>query len=74
MLLAVALLIPLFIIPISVILVLPSEVYLLDWVHTQYTKSLAKKSIFDRSSESHNDFDDAEHKRTALSRSQEFTR
>ena len=46
-LLAATLLLPLFWIPGLVILVVPGEVYLLDWVHSQYTKSLVKRSLFD---------------------------
>jgi hypothetical protein len=76
MLLAITLLLPLFWIPGLVILVLPSEVYLLDWVHTQYTKSLVRMSRFDNSSGSDYDFEEAERKRDAMSRSRkwEFTR
>lgn len=75
-LLATTLLIPVFWIPGLVVLVLPSEVYLLDWVHSQYTKSLAKKSLFDVSSESDIDFEEAERKRAARSRDRQspFTR
>lgn len=67
-LLATTLLIPVFWIPGLVVLVLPSEVYLLDWVHTQYTKFLAKKPLFDISNKSDIDFEEAERKRAALSR------
>ncbi|MHA1964576.1 MAG: hypothetical protein ACXACG_03170 [Candidatus Thorarchaeota archaeon] len=49
-LLVATLLIPVYWIPGLVILVLPAEVYLLDWVHSQYTKSHTKKSLFDLSS------------------------
>ena len=75
-LLAATLLIPIFWIPGLVILVLPGEVYLLDWVHSQYTKSLVKRSQFDISSESDFDFSEAERKRTALlrDRQSEFAR
>ncbi len=75
-LLAATLLLPLFWIPGLVILVLPSEVYLLDWVHSQYTKSLGNKALFDESSEPENDFEEAERKRNALPRSRhwEFAR
>jgi hypothetical protein len=68
LLLAITLLIPIFWIPGLVILVLPSEVYLLDWMHTEYTKSLVKRSLFDSSSESDYDFDEAEEKRASLLR------
>ncbi|MFX1607249.1 MAG: hypothetical protein ACFFDD_15290 [Promethearchaeota archaeon] len=72
MLLAITLLLPLFWIPGLVILVLPSEVYLLDWVHSQYTKSLVRMSLFDNSSESDYDFEDTERKRDAISRSRQW--
>ena len=68
LLLATTLLLPILWIPALGILVLPSEVYLLDWVHTQYTKSLVKTSLFDTSRESDFDFSEAERKRTALLR------
>ena len=74
--LAITLLLPLFWIPALVILVLPTEVYLLDWVHTQYTKSLVRMSRFDKSSESEYAFEEAERKRDAISRNRhwEFAR
>jgi hypothetical protein len=68
MLLAITLVVPIFWIPGLVILVLPAEVYLLDWVHTQYTKSLVRMSLFDNSSESDYDYEKAERKRDAISR------
>ena len=66
--LAITLLIPIYWTPGLVILVLPTEVYLFDWVHTQYTKSLVKQSLFDISSESDIDFEEAERKRVSISR------
>jgi hypothetical protein len=50
LLLAATLLMPVFWIPGLVILVLPIEVYLLDWVHSQYSKSHVKRSLFGISS------------------------
>ncbi|MFX1561072.1 MAG: hypothetical protein ACFFBL_10840 [Promethearchaeota archaeon] len=70
--LAATLLVPVFWIPGLVILVLPIEVYLLDWVHSQYTKSLVRMSLFDNSSESDYDFEDTERKRDAISRSRQW--
>ncbi|MFW9964329.1 MAG: hypothetical protein ACFFCX_12235 [Candidatus Sifarchaeia archaeon] len=74
--LAVTLLLPLLWIPGLVILILPSEVYLLDWWYSQYKEVLAKKSLFDKSSESEYDFEEAERKRDVISRSRhlEFAR
>lgn len=74
--LAITLLLPLFFIPGLVIFVLPSEVYLLDWVHSQRTKSLVKTSLFDKSRESEYDFEEAEKENSTISRSRhlEFTR
>lgn len=76
MLLAVTLLLPLLWIPGLVILILPSEVYLLDWSYSQYKEFLVKKSLFDKSSESEYDFEEAERKRDVISRSRhlEFAR
>jgi hypothetical protein len=68
LLLAATLLLPLFWIPGLVVLVLPGEVYLLDWVYSQYTKFLVKKSLFDQSSKSNIDFEEAERRRAALLR------
>ncbi|MFW9960295.1 MAG: hypothetical protein ACFFDV_04720 [Candidatus Thorarchaeota archaeon] len=75
-LLAITLLVPVIWTPGLVILVLPSEVYLLDWIHTQYAESHIKQSIFDQSSESDFDFVEAEQKRTTLlqDRQSQFTR
>ena len=67
-LLATILLLPVFWIPGLVILVLPTEVYLLDWVHTQYSKSLVKTSLFDKSSRTDFDLKEAERKRASLLR------
>jgi hypothetical protein len=74
--LAIALLLPLFWIPGLVIFVLPSEVYLLDKVHSNYNKSLVKTSLFDKSSETEYDFEEAERRNSSVSRSRhlEFTR
>ena len=74
--LAITLLLPLFWIPGLVIFVLPSEVYLIDWVHSQRNKSLVKTSLFDRSSETEYDFEEAEKRNSTISRSRnlEFTR
>jgi hypothetical protein len=73
--LAIILLLPLFSVPGLVIFVLPSEVYLIDWVHSQRTKSLVKTSLFDRSSETEYDFEEAEKGNSTISRSRhlEFT-
>lgn len=71
-LLAATLLLPIFWIPGLVILVLPSEVYLLDWVHSQYSRSLNNKALFDESSESEQDFEEVERKRNALPRSRQW--
>ena len=65
---AITLLIPVFWIPGSLVLVLPSEVYLLDWVHSQYTKSLTKTSLFDGSNKSDFNLKEAERKRASLLR------
>ena len=74
--LAITLLLPLFLIPGLVIFVLPSEVYLLDWMHSQRDKSLVKTSLFDKSSEAEYDFEEAEKRNSTISRSRhlEFTR
>ena len=66
LLLAATLLMPVFWIPSLVILVLPMELYLLDWVHSQYTKSHAKRSLFDLSIGSKVYYSDAERRRAAL--------
>ena len=66
LLLAATLLIPIFWIPGLVILVLPIEVYLLDWVHSEYTKSHVKKSLFGISSGSKVNISDAGRRRAAL--------
>ena len=71
-LLAATLLLPILWIPGLVILVLPSEVYLLDWVYSQYTSSLVKDSPFDTSSKSEYDFEEAERKNAALLRSRQW--
>ncbi len=75
-LLAVTLLVPVIWIPGLVILVLPSEVYLIDWIHLQYAKSLTRQSLFDQSSESNSNLAEAERKRTTLlqDRQSPFTR
>ena len=67
-LLAATLLVPVIWIPGLVVLVLPSEVYLLEWVHSQYTKSHVKTSRFDRSNKSDFNFKEAERKRSATLR------
>ncbi len=67
-LLAITLLVPVFWIPGLVILVLPGEMYLLDWVHSQYSKSHVKTSLFERSSKTEVDLREAERKRAALLR------
>ena len=68
LLLAATLLLPVFRIPGLVILVLPAEVYLLAWVHSQQTKSHVKVSLFDRSSRTESDLREAERKRASLLR------
>ena len=68
LLLAATLILPIFWIPGLVILVLPTEVYLLDWVHTQFSKSLVKTSLFDRSSRTDIDLKETERKRASLLR------
>jgi len=75
-LLAVTLLVPVIWIPGLVMLVLPSEVYLIDWIHSQYAKSLTKHSIFDQSGESDFDLAEAERRRTTFlqDRQTQFTR
>jgi hypothetical protein len=75
-LLAIALIIPVLRIPSLIILVLPSEVYLLDWIHTEHTKSHHEKLLFDESGEAIFNFEEAERKRDALSKSRQwdFTR
>ncbi|KXH76038.1 MAG: hypothetical protein AM326_07960 [Candidatus Thorarchaeota archaeon SMTZ-45] len=72
MLLAVTLLLPLLWIPGLVILILPSEVYLLDWMHSKYEESLEKKSLFDKSRESDYYVEKVERKRDAISRSRQW--
>ena len=66
LLLAATLLMPIFWIPGLIILVLPIEVYLLDWVHSQYTKSHVKRSLFGISGRSKIYFSDAARRRGAL--------
>jgi hypothetical protein len=70
LLLAVTLLVPIFWLPGLVVLVLPGEVYLLDWVHSQYAKSLVKKSLFDLSNETELHFSHEEQKSTARRRAE----
>ena len=68
LLLATTLLLPVLWTPGLVIFVLPSEVYLLDWVHKQYSESLAKTTLFDKSRGSDIDFSEAKRRREALQR------
>jgi hypothetical protein len=70
LLLAATLLIPVFWIPGLVVLVLPTEVYLLDWVHSKYSKSLDKKSLFDLSNEAEYLFSHTERQRTTRRRAE----
>ena len=69
LLLASTLLIPVLWIPGLVILILPIEVYLLDWVHSQFSKSHVKRSLFGKSSGSEV-YSDAGRRRVALSLSE----
>jgi hypothetical protein len=66
MLLSATLLMPILWIPGLIILVLPIEVYLLDWVHSQYARFHVKRSLFGISGGSKIYFSDAARRRGAL--------